>query len=309
MDEPVAPFRLFYCDHHEFPLPPGHKFPLKKYRILRELLAADGVYRFEAAPPAPAESICLAHDPDYVRHFLDGTLDAASMRRIGFPWSAALVRRTLASAGGTLCATQDALTCGFGGNLAGGTHHAFRAEGSGFCVFNDIAIAILKLRVEGRIGRAAVVDLDVHQGDGTAQIFESDCTVLTLSIHGGNNFPFRKQKSRIDVALHDGAGDEEYLRALERVLPSVFEFTPEIVFYQSGVDALAVDRLGRLALSLEGLRRRDRMVLEAMRSAGLPAVVTLGGGYAEPIELTAEAHANTFRTAAAVFLPQPVAPE
>lgn len=293
--------RLFYCDHHEFPLPPGHKFPVRKYGILRELLAADGLYRLDPAPPASIELICLAHDPDYVRAFLDGTLDAARMRRIGFPWSEALVRRTLASAGGTVCAARDALSGGFGGNLAGGTHHAFRAEGSGFCVFNDIAIAILALRSEGRFARAAVIDLDVHQGDGTAQIFEDDPAVLTLSIHAGNNFPFRKQKSRIDVALHDGAGDEEYLRALESVLPSIFEFTPQIVFYQSGVDGLAADRLGRLSLSLEGLRERDRVVLEAVREAGLPVVVTLGGGYAEPIDLTAEAHANTFRTAAAVF--------
>ena len=217
------------------------------------------------------------------------------MRRIGFPWSEGLVRRTLASVGGTLAATADALATGFGGNLAGGTHHAFRAEGSGFCVFNDIAIAI---RDCGR--RAAIIDLDVHQGDGTAVLFAGDPEVLTFSMHGAGNFPFRKQQSAIDIELSDRTGDDEYLRRLEEVLPRVFAFGPQIVFYQSGVDALAGDKLGRLALSHEGLRQRDRMVMEGCRARGIPFVITLGGGYADPIERTAEAHANTFRTAAEV---------
>jgi acetoin utilization deacetylase AcuC-like enzyme len=215
------------------------------------------------------------------------------MRRIGFPWSEQLVRRTLASVGGTLAATAEARDTGFGGNLAGGTHHAFRAEGSGFCVFNDIAVAIRWL---GR--RAAVIDLDVHQGDGTASIFEDDPNVLTLSIHGENNFPFRKQRSRIDISLPDGTGDERYLSELRRALPKVYEFRPEVVFYQAGVDGLAGDRLGRLGLSHAGLAERDRTVFEIIRLAGLPVVVTLGGGYADPIKRTGEAHANTFRTAA-----------
>ena len=191
---------------------------------------------------------------------------------------------------------------GFGGNLAGGTHHAFRGEGAGFCVFNDLAVAILALRSSGQARRAAVIDLDVHQGDGTAAIFCDDPDVLTLSLHGRNNFPFRKQRSRIDVDLPDGVGDEEYIAALDGVLPRVFEFDPEIVFYQAGVDGLAGDRLGRLALSLAGLEHRDHLVLEMCRSHGVPVVITLGGGYAEPIERTVEAHANTFREAAEVLL-------
>jgi acetoin utilization deacetylase AcuC-like enzyme len=284
--------RLWYCDHHEFPLPPGHKFPLRKYRLLRDCLAVDGVFALQPAPYADRAAIERVHDPAYVRAFLEGTLDARSMRRIGFPWSEGLVRRTLASVGGTLAATADALSTGWGGNLAGGTHHAFRGEGSGFCVFNDIAIAI---RHAGR--RAAVIDLDVHQGDGTALLFESDPAVLTLSVHSAANFPFRKQKSKIDVELPDRTGDEDYLRMLAEVLPRVFAFQPEIVIYQSGVDALAGDKLGRLALTHEGLRRRDRMVMEGCRDRGIPFVITLGGGYADPIERTAEAHANTFRTA------------
>lgn len=239
-----------------------------------------------------------AHDPGYVAAIFDGTIDARVMRRIGFPWSEALVRRSLASVGGTLAATADALASGFGGNLAGGTHHAFYGEGSGFCVFNDLAIAI---RSCGR--RAAVIDLDVHQGDGTASIFQDDASVLTVSLHGENNFPFRKQRSRMDIALPDGTEDAEYLEHLAAVLPRVAEFGPEIVFYQSGVDALAGDRLGRLRLSAEGLAARDRTVFEFVRREGLAVVVTLGGGYAEPIERTVDAHANTFRTAAMVLQP------
>jgi acetoin utilization deacetylase AcuC-like enzyme len=293
--------RLFYCDHHRIPLPAGHKFPMRKYGLLRELLAADGRFVFEPAPFAGESDIGLAHDPDYVRRFLAGTLDPRTVRRIGFPWSGQLVRRTLASVGGTLAAARDALDSGFGGNLAGGTHHASRAEGSGFCVFNDLAVAIRALGRDSLAARAAVIDLDVHQGDGTALIFEHDPAVLTLSLHGRNNFPFRKQRSRIDVDLPDGTGDDEYLPALASVLPRVFDFRPQVVFYQSGVDALAGDRLGRLALTHQGLKRRDRMVLEACRDHGFPVAVTLGGGYADPIERSAEAHANTFRTAAAVF--------
>jgi acetoin utilization deacetylase AcuC-like enzyme len=293
--------KLYYCDHHPIPLPLGHKFPARKYRLVRDLLAADGRFELEPAPAAYRASIELIHDPAYVRSFLDGSVDPRTMRRIGFPWSPELVERTLASVGGTLCAARDALDLGVGGNLAGGTHHAFPSEGAGFCVFNDIAIAIRGLLGSGRVQRAAVVDLDVHQGDGTALIFASEPRVLTVSLHGASNFPARKQRSGIDVDLPDGAGDSEYLAALERTLPIVFDFAPEIVFYQSGVDTLASDTLGRLALTLEGLGRRDEMVFQWAKSRGIPVAITMGGGYAEPISLTAEAHAQTFRTAARVF--------
>jgi acetoin utilization deacetylase AcuC-like enzyme len=296
----AVPRRLYYCDHHPIPLPPGHKFPSEKYALLRALLRADGRFTLVPAELAEPATIELAHDPGYVRAILDGTVDARIMRRIGFPWSKELVRRTLASVGGTLAAARDAMSTGFGGNLAGGTHHAFRGEGSGFCVFNDLAVATLALRRDGLAQRAAVIDLDVHQGDGTASLFEDDSAVLTVSLHGENNFPFRKRPSRIDVGLPDNTGDAEYLARLESVLPRVVAFRPDAVFYQAGVDPLDGDRLGRLALTPAGLMERDRMVLETMSRRGIPVVVTLGGGYADPIARTAEAHANTFRTAASI---------
>lgn len=293
--------RLFYCDHYAIPLPPGHKFPMTKYKLVRDLLASDGFYQFECAPLADPGIVSLAHDPAYVADFLQGTLPPQAVRRIGFPWSDGLVKRTLASVGGTLRATCDALDSGWGGNLAGGTHHAFREEGSGFCVFNDIAVSIEWLRFEGRIRRAAIVDLDVHQGDGTAQIFRDDPDVLNVSVHCKSNFPFRKQQSKIDVDLADGIGDEEYLRTLDQLLPRIFAFEPEILYYQSGVDGLASDSLGKLALTHSGLKERDRRVMAAAQAHRVPLVVTMGGGYSIPIELTAEAHANVYRTAREIF--------
>ena len=252
---------------------------------------------------ADPQTISLAHDPRYVDAFVGGTLEPAAIRRIGFPWSQALVERTLASAGGTLGATEDAFHRGWGGTLAGGTHHALYAEGAGFCVFNDIAIAIRKLQCDARATRATVIDLDVHQGDGTAAIFRDDPRVFTFSMHGAANFPFRKQESRLDIALPDGTEDQEYLDRLSRALPQVFAFAPDIIYYQSGVDGLASDRLGRLSLTPEGLQARDRMVLDACRTSRVPLVITLGGGYSEPIELTVQAHANTYRLAAAIYQP------
>lgn len=262
------------------------------------MLEADGFYRFEPAPPAERAAIETAHDPAYVAAILDGSVDPTVMRRIGFPWSEGLVRRTLASVGGTLAATADALEMGFGGNLAGGTHHAFFGEGAGFCVFNDLAIAI-----RSRGLRAAVIDLDVHQGDGTAAIFAGDESVLTISVHGENNFPFHKQNSGIDIALPDGTRDREYLERVAEVLPAVAAFGPDVVFYQSGVDGLASDRLGRLELTQEGLEARDRTIFEFVSQRALPVVVMLGGGYSEPIYNTVVAHANTFRLAASALQP------
>lgn len=297
----MTPPHLYYCDHYAIPLPEGHKFPMRKYAMVRDLLAAQSAFAFVQAPFAEPATIKLAHEAGYVDRFLDGTLDRAVIRRIGFPWSEGLVRRTLASVGGSLAAAADAMRYGWGGNLAGGTHHAFYSEGSGFCVFNDIAVIIHSLRAQGRIRRAAVIDLDVHQGDGTAQIFATDPDVLTFSMHGRNNFPFRKQQSRIDLDLPDGTRDQEYLDLLAATLPRVFAFGPELVIFQSGVDGLESDTLGRLSLSLEGLGARDRLVLEASHRYGAPLVVTLGGGYSVPLERTAEAHAQTFRTAAQIY--------
>lgn len=288
--------RLWYCDNHEIQLPAGHKFPMAKYRLLREALAADPRFTFSQAPFAPAEAIQEIHHPDYVQAFITGTIDPKIIRRIGFPWSQGLVHRTLASVGGTLQATTDALETGWGGTLAGGTHHAFQEEGAGFCVFNDIAVAIAANRQ--KLTRIVVLDLDVHQGDGTAKIFENDKNVLTISVHGRDNFPFRKQISQIDVALPDHTTDQTYLRILDETLEQIPPFHPEALFYQSGVDALHTDRLGRLALTHEGLLERDRKVFTLVRTLQIPCIVTLGGGYSDPITSTVEAHANTFRQAA-----------
>lgn len=293
--------RLFYCDHYDMGLPEAHRFPARKYRLLRESLEGDSRFVFQPAPLAERAQIVRAHDPAYVDGFLSGTLDAAAMRRIGFPWSAPLVQRTLASAGGTLAATAAALADGRAGTLAGGTHHAFYGEGSGFCVFNDIAIAIAHLRAETALRRFAVIDLDVHQGDGTAEIFAGDPDVLTLSLHGRNNFPFRKRQSTIDVALDDHTGDDAYLQALDDVLPQAFAFAPGFIFYQAGVDPLLEDTLGKLDLTMAGLAERDRQVFLAARAHGAPLVITIGGGYAEPIECTAAAHAQTYRLAVEIL--------
>jgi len=296
------PLSLFYCDHHHFPLPPGHKFPLAKYRLIRERLERDPRFRLQPSHFATRQALLRIHAEEYVDNFLAGTLPTQVMRRIGFPWSRELVDRTLASAGATLLATASALDCGFGGTLAGGTHHAFQSEGAGFCVFNDLAVAIAAARAERGIVRAAIIDLDVHQGDGTAAIFEADPNVFTLSIHGARNFPLRKQRSVLDVELPDATSDDVYLQALRPALQRVWDFGPELILFQSGVDALATDRLGRLSLSQSGLARRDTAVIEHAHRCSIPLVVTLGGGYSDPIEQTVSAHTQTFLQAADVYL-------
>jgi acetoin utilization deacetylase AcuC-like enzyme len=301
MSKPAFHPRLFSTDLYRITLPEGHKFPVRKYGMLRRLVEKEGLFQLEPAPLADDKTVALAHDPDYVSKFAAGALDPAAMRRIGLPWSDLLVKRAFASVGGTVSAARQAMEIGWGCTLGGGTHHALRAEGAGFCIFNDIAVAIQVLRAEGLIHRAAVIDLDVHQGDGTAEIFENDPATFTLSIHCQSNFPFRKKQSRLDVSLPDGVEDEEYLRRLDEVLPAVFAFRPDIIFYQSGVDPLASDVLGRLSLTHRGLIERDKKVMFAARGYGAPFVLTSGGGYSRPIELSAEAHANTYRTAWQVF--------
>jgi acetoin utilization deacetylase AcuC-like enzyme len=292
---------LFYTDHYHFPLPEGHKFPLEKYRLLRQTLLLDPRFLFHPAPLLPVPDLLRVHDPDYVNGFLNGTLERQIIRRIGFPWSPELVARTLASAGATLAATRFALETGFGGTLAGGTHHAFRSEGSGFCVFNDLAIAIEWARATTPLTRFAVIDCDVHQGDGTAAIFHDDPGVFTLSLHGARNFPFRKQKSTLDVELPDATGDSEYMAALTPALEQAWQFQPQLVFFQSGVDALSTDSLGHLHLTPQGLLQRDRMVIGQTHDRAVPLVITLGGGYSQPISHTVQAHAQTFQTAASIY--------
>jgi len=267
---------------------------LRKYQLLRKRLGSGGLFSLEPAPAASIPDIERAHDPAYVNAFVSGALSRAAIRRIGFPWSAELVARTLASVGGTLAAAAEAVRTGRGGTLAGGTHHAFHDHGSGYCVFNDLVIAARWLRTHGHARRVAILDLDVHQGDGTASLCRSDPDTLTVSLHGRNNFPFRKETSDIDLEFEDGVGDGDYLRGLAATLPRVASFQPDFILFQSGVDGLAEDRLGRLALTQEGLAERDAMVFALASSLGAPVVVTLGGGYSVPIERTVEAHAQTF---------------
>ena len=297
--------QVFTTDHHEVPLPEKHRFPMRKYRLLRERLVERGVLRaeeVERAPLAPLERVLRVHDPEYVEAFLEGRLDRDRERRIGFPWSEALVGRTLASAGGTLRAVGAALEDGFAGVLAGGTHHAYRDFGSGYCVFNDLAIASRWLLDEGHAQRVLVIDLDVHQGDGTAALFADEPRVFTLSLHGARNFPARKQQSDLDVALPDETGDTAYAIALRDALALAFERSrPDFLLYQAGVDALAEDRLGRLSLSLEGLHERDELVFGEARERRLPIAATLGGGYADPLEPTLAAHEQTYRIARRVL--------
>lgn len=293
--------QVYYCDHHQVPLPPGHRFPMSKYRRLRLALLDAGVLaasQLVPAAPAPAELVARVHEPAYVHAVLAGTLPPRELRKIGFPWSPELVARCLASVHGTVLAAQAALAEGMAGNLAGGTHHAFRDHGSGFCVFNDIAVAAQALLDAAAVTQVLVIDADVHQGDGTAAIFRDRPEVFTCSIHGAKNFPFHKQESDLDIALDDGATDEVFLDALMSALARCFErCAPDIVFYQAGVDGLREDVLGRLSLTREGLRQRDALVIDAARSRGIPIALTLGGGYADPIDATIEAHAGTYQVA------------
>lgn len=297
--------RAFACDHFEVELPPTHRFPMGKYAALRERLLAEevlGPADIVRAEAAPLEAILAVHEEAYVRGFLAGGLDRKAVQRIGFPWSEALVARTLGSAGATLLAAEWALEHGFAGSLAGGTHHAYRDQGSGYCVFNDLAMATRLLLDRGLAKRVLIVDVDVHQGDGTAAMLADEPAAFTLSMHGARNFPARKQVSDLDVALPDGTADGAYLEALDGALAEGFERgRPDFVLMQGGVDVLDEDRLGRLALSPAGVAERDRRVMRAAHTRGVPLVTTLGGGYAEPIDLSIAAHINTWRVAASIW--------
>lgn len=278
----------------------GHRFPMQKYGLVYERLLAEGTLapaQIVAPRPVATEDLLLVHARDYVTRFLTGDMTTKEMRTLGFPWSAALARRARLAVHGTITASRLAWRDGLAANLAGGSHHAFADHGEGFSVFNDIAVAIRVLQRDQGLQRAAVVDCDVHQGNGTATIFASDSTVYTCSLHGEKNYPFDKPPSDLDVALPDGTGDADYLAALDDALETVQrEFRPQLVWYLAGVDPYAGDRLGRLSLSLDGLRQRDVRVLSFFRNA-VPLVITLGGGYAPQIEAIVEAHCQTVRTA------------
>jgi acetoin utilization deacetylase AcuC-like enzyme len=294
------------CSYHpgyQVALPAGHPFPVAKFPLLKDRLLAEGVLvSSDILQPEPLdrETLELVHTAEYLDKLESSGLSAAEQRRLGLPWSDSLWLRSRLASGGTLLAARVALESGLSGNLAGGTHHAFADHGEGFCVLNDVAIAIAKLRVEGAIGRALVVDLDVHQGNGTAAIFESVEDVFTFSMHGERNYPAAKTRSTLDVALKDGMGDDEYLSSLRQYLPRVLaEAEADIAFYLAGVDVAAGDRYGKLALSEEGIRARDQLVIESVRDYDVPMVIVLAGGYAASRARTVELHAHAFREAVA----------
>ena len=293
--------KIFYSDRFVLPLPEGHRFPMRKYAMLRERVEAAGICspgELRVPRPATDEELLRAHARGYLDRVKTGTLSRDEIRRIGFPWSEQMVERSRRSCGATLEASAAALEEGFAANLAGGTHHAFADRGEGYCVFNDVAVAIRALQHEGGIRHALIIDTDVHQGNGTASIFEGDPTVYTFSIHGAKNFPFHKEKSDLDVELPDGTEDGAYLDALAEGLErSLDESDAEIAFYLAGADAFSGDRLGRLSVSKEALAERDRMVLGACHKRHLPVVLTMAGGYAREIEHTVEIHFNSIASA------------
>jgi acetoin utilization deacetylase AcuC-like enzyme len=296
--------RVFYTPRYYADIGEGHVFPIRKFELVRDRLLAEGTLSSsDIVEPreAAVEDVLLVHTEDYVTRLRAGALSEREIRRLGLPWSKALVRRSFLATSGTMGAARAALEAGAASNLAGGTHHAFPDRGEGFCVLNDVAIAIRVLRRDRKIRRASVVDLDVHQGNGTAHIFERDTEVFTLSMHGAKNYPLFKQRSSLDVELSDGTGDDEYLDALARNLPSVFEHGPDLVFYLGGADPYAGDKLGRLSLSIEGLRERDETVLRVCRARGVPVATVMSGGYAADINDTVEIHCNTIRAVKSVF--------
>lgn len=292
--------KAFYSDRFVLPLPSGHRFPMQKYRMLREAVAASlSDVVFEEAPTTSDGVLALAHHPGYIQRVSGGLLSESEQKTMGFPWSPDMVERSRRSAGATIAACRAALEGGVGVNLAGGTHHAHADRGQGFCVFNDAAIAARLMQAERRVSRVAIVDLDVHQGDGTAAILEKDESVFTLSMHGEHNYPFDKACSDLDVALPDGTGDRDYLAGLDSALSEMFaRFAPELLIFLAGADPYEGDRLGRLRLSMAGLAARDTMVMEAARARDLPVAIAMAGGYGRVIEETVAVHLQTIRIAA-----------
>lgn len=296
--------QFFFPDTPDLPLTPGHRFPAGKYRMLRDRVVAEGILgqaTLTASTPATRADLERAHSSAYVEAALTGTLSADIQRGIGLPWSEILIQRSRATVGGSLQAARSALETGFSGQLAGGTHHAHRDFGSGFCVFNDLAVTSLTLLAEGRVSRIAILDLDVHQGDGNAAILGPNPNVFVVSLHGERNFPFLKPQSDLDIGLPDSTDDSAYLAALEPALEQIAGFRPELLLYLSGADPLKSDRLGRLDLSLAGLAARDRRVFAFCRRCAIPVSLAIGGGYADPITDSVEAYANTFRSGIATF--------
>jgi acetoin utilization deacetylase AcuC-like enzyme len=295
--------RLFPSDRYPLPLPEGHRFPAAKYSLLRRRLeahaAAGAALEFVEPHAATDEELLRVHDRGYVGRVFSGTLTRDEQRRIGFPWSEPLVERSLRSTGAAIDAAAAAVDDGIAASLAGGTHHAGTSWGEGFCVFNDTAVATREMQARGAARQVLILDCDVHQGNGTAEIFAADPTVFTMSIHGARNFPLRKYPSSLDVPLDDGTDDETYLAALAPAVAESFDRgRPDLVFYIAGADPYEHDRLGRLRLTKQGLFERDRLVLDAARAAGVPLAIVLGGGYSADLDAIVDIHAATMLMAA-----------
>ena len=294
--------KLFYSDTFVLPLPEGHRFPIAKYAMLRERVSAEGLGELIVPEAADDRDILRAHTADYLHRIHIGAMSDREMRQIGFPWSPQLVERSRRSVGATIAACRTALSGdGISASLAGGTHHAFADHGEGYCVFNDSVIAARVMQAEGRVRRVVIIDCDVNQGNGIAAILAGDETIFSFSIHGAKNYPFHKERSNLDIALEDGTGDAAYLAALERGLDQAIEQScADLAIYLAGADPYEDDRLGRLKVTKMGLLERDRMVLEACRSAGIPVAITMAGGYARNIADTVDIHASTLRLAKAI---------
>jgi acetoin utilization deacetylase AcuC-like enzyme len=297
--------KIAWAASYAHPLPEGHRFPMIKYELLPEQLLYEGTVspaNFFTPEPLAETDILLTHDPLYWQKLSSLALSRAEERKTGFPLSRQLVEREVIIMSGTVQAARFALQWGIGMNTAGGTHHAFTDRGEGFCLLNDNAIAANYLLKHGLARKILIIDLDVHQGNGTAQIFRDEPRVFTFSMHGEKNYPLHKEASDLDIALPDGTGDEAYLQVLEQHLPQLFErVQPDFVFYQCGVDVLASDKLGRMKLTLQGCRKRDELVLRSCRLLHLPLVCSMGGGYSSRLAHIVEAHANTFRLAQEIF--------
>ncbi|TWT79337.1 Histone deacetylase-like amidohydrolase [Planctomycetes bacterium CA13] len=292
---------LYYTDHFELPLPEGHRFPMSKYRLLRHRVVNSDHHRDDpllVPPAATDDQLCQCHTVAYVEGVKSGSLSTAEIRRIGFPWSEKMVERSRRSTGATIAAARAAMVEGIAANLAGGTHHAFADAGEGYCVFNDAAVAAKTLQAEGGIRSACIIDLDVHQGNGTASILANDPSMFTFSLHGVKNFPLRKMPSDLDVGLPDGTGDEDYLAALADALAIVEKNGPfDLAIYLAGADPFEHDRLGRLSLTKAGLRKRDATVIDWCQRRSIPLAITMAGGYAPSVEDIIEIHAGTLALA------------
>jgi acetoin utilization deacetylase AcuC-like enzyme len=293
--------KAYYTDHFVLPLPPGHRFPMEKYRLLRDRVSQYPGLELREPKAANYDDLVRVHDQEYVNRVETGQLSDSEIREIGFPWTPAMVERSKRSAGATIAACLSAFEDGVAVNLAGGTHHAYREKGSGFCVFNDAAVAAKYLQSLKPV-KVAIIDLDVHQGNGTASILAHDPSCFTLSMHGDKNFPFRKESGHLDIALQDGCSDDEYLQQLNYALGILEQtFQADCVIYLAGADPHEGDRLGRLKLSLEGMRLRDQMVLDFAANQAIPIAIAMAGGYGKKIETTVEVHAQTVQLALNLF--------